>query len=300
MERNGFDALLHEWHRRFIGPVTDSRTVYTGFALFFAGVGLVIVSIATFLWSTTTDPTGTFKFVLYELAVLTGASGIPAILLGVTILLPVSRRVDAAGTAGVAVCLVGTAWFAQVYPDVWYPNASAVVGVYALGSIVVVATAGTALSSYHAELTGRRLAREQLDDGDGTGADGSAGDETVTDEQVQADIDEAISGAEVNWGGVERDSGRSITIRSPDDADFDMGDADTVKATESRGESVDAAVEGLQGLRGEGTQTASSSSGTDKQANALAELRATREQSAVAENDSESLLDRIKSVFGLQ
>lgn len=300
MERNGFAALLHEWHRRFIGPVTDSRTVYAGFALFFAGVGLVIVSIATFLWSTTTDPTGTFKFVLYELAVLTGASGIPAILLGVTILLPVSRRVDAAGTAGVAVCLAGAAWFAQVYPEVWYPNASAVVGVYALGSIVVVATAGTALSSYHAELTGRRLAREQLDEGEETGAGGSAGDETVTDEQVQADIDEAMSGAEVNWGGVERDSGRSITIRSSDDAEFEMADTDAAKATESRGESVDAAVEGLQGLRGEGTKTASSSSGTDDQATALAELRATREQSEVAGNESESLLERIKSLLGLR
>ena len=127
MERNGLGALLHRWHRRFIGPVTDSRTVYAGFALFFAGVGLVVVSIATFLWSTTTDPMGTFKFVLWELAVLTGASGIPTILLAITILLPVSRRVDAVGGAGVVICLAGTAWFAQVYPEAWYPNASAVV-----------------------------------------------------------------------------------------------------------------------------------------------------------------------------
>lgn len=304
MERNGLGGLLHEWHRRFIGPVTDSRTVYAGFALFFAGVGLVVVSIATFLWSTTADPTGTFKFVLWELAVLTGASGIPAVLLGVTVLLPVSRRVDAAGTLGVVVCIAGTAWFSQVYPDAWYPNASAVVGVYALGAVVVVATAGTALSSYHAELTGRRLAREQLDDdgtasGDGTaggGADGSAGGETVTDEQVQADIDEAMSGAEVNWGGVERDSGRSITIRSSEDAEFEAPDPDTVKATESRGESVDDAVAGLQGLRGEGPKTESSSSGTDEQADALAELRATREQSEAAD-DGDGIVDTVRSLF---
>jgi hypothetical protein len=302
MERNGLGALLHEWHRRFIGPVTDSRTVYAGFALFFAGVGLVVVSIATFLWSTTTDPTGTFKFVLWELAVLTGASGIPAILLGVTILLPVSRRVDAAGTAGVLICLAGTAWFSQVYPEAWYPNASAVVGVYALGAVAVVATAGTALSSYHAELTGRRLARDQLDEnGDGStaggvGADGTSSGETVTDEQVQADIDEAMSGAEVNWGGVERDSGRSITIRSSEDADFEAPDPDTVKATESRGESVDDAVAGLQGLRGEGPKTESSSSGTDEQADALAELRATREESERADDD-DGIIDTVRSLF---
>ncbi len=302
MERNGLDALLHEWHRRFIGPVTDSRTVYAGFALFFAGVGLVVVSIATFLWSTTTDPAGTFKFVLRELAVLAGAAGVPTVLLGVTVLLPVSRRIDAAGVVGLVACLVGTARFAQVYPASWYPNASVVVGIYALGAVVVVATAGTALSGYHAEQTGRRIAREQLDEGgDGTAtggvdADGSSDAERVTDEQVQADIDEAMSGAEVNWGGVERGSGRSITIRSSDDADFEMSDTDATNATESRGESVDDAVAGLQGLRGEGPKTESSSSGTDEQADALAELQATREQAEVADDDG-GIVDSVRSLF---
>ena len=304
MERNGPGELLHEWHRRFIGPVTDSRAVYAGFALFFAGVGLVVVSIATFLWSTTTDPAGTFKFVLRELAVLTGAAGIPVVLLGVTVLLPVSRRIDAVSAAGVAACLVATARFAQVYPDAWYPNASVVVGLYALGAVVVVATAGSALSGYHAERTGQRIARERLDDGGSSGAGtaagggdagSSSGTDAVTDEQVQADIDDAMSGAEVNWGGVERDSGRSITIRSSEDTDFEMSDNSAAKATESRGESVDDAVAGLQGLRGEGPKTESSTSGTDEQADALAELRATREQSEV--DDESGLVDTVRSLF---
>ena len=293
MERNGPGELLHEWHRRFIGPVTDSRAVYAGFALFFAGVGLVVVSIATFLWSTTTDPAGTFKFVLRELAVLTGAAGIPVVLLGVTVLLPVSRRIDAVSAAGVVACLVATARFAQVYPDAWYPNASVVVGLYALGAVVVVATAGTALSGYHAERTGQRIAREQLDDGGD--ADASSGTGTVTDEQVQADIDEAMSGAEINWGGVERDSGRSITIRSAEDTDFEMSDTN-VEATESHGESVDDAVAGLQGLRGEGPKTESSTSGTDAQADALAELRATREQSEADDDGGGGLVDAVRSL----
>ena len=302
MERNGLGALLHEWHRRFIGPVTDSRTVYAGFALFFAGVGLVVVSIATFLWSTTTDPAGTFKFVLREFAVLTGAAGIPTVLLGVTVLLPVSRRIDVVSAVGVVACLVGTARFAQVYPDAWYPNASVVVGAYALGAVVVVATAGTALSGYHAERTGRRIAREQLDDGDADGgaASGASGTEGITDEEVQADIDEAMSGAEVNWGGVERGSGRSITIRSSDDEGFEMSGGSAANATESRGESVDDAVAGLQGLRGEGPKTESSTSGTDEQANALSELRATREQSEADDGGREGMLDRITSLLGIR
>ena len=300
MERNGLDALLHEWHRRFIGPVSDSRTVYAGFALFFAGVGLVVVSIATFLWSTTTDPAGTFKFVLRELAVVTGAAGIPTVLLGVTVLLPVSKRIDAVSAVGVVACLVGTARFVQVYPDAWYPNASVVVGVYALGAVVVVATAGTALSGYHAEQTGRRIAREQLDDGDADGGadtSGASGTQGVTDEEVRADIDEAMSGAEVNWGGVERGSGRSITIRSSDDEGFEMSGGSAANATESRGESVDDAVAGLQGLRGEGPKTESSTSGTDEQATALAELRATRDQSEPDDDDGSGLVDTVRSLF---
>ncbi|GGI94040.1 hypothetical protein GCM10008995_00280 [Halobellus salinus] len=297
MERNGLAARLHKWHRRFIGPVTDSRTVYAGFALFFAGVGLVVVSIATFLWSTTTDPAGTFKFVLRELAVVTGAAGIPTVLLGVTVLLPVSRRIDAVGAAGVGLCLVATARFAQVYPDAWYPNASVVVGLYAFGAVAVVATAGTALSGYYAEQTGRRLAREKLDEnGDGAATGGVDAGETVTDEQVQADIDDAMSGAEVNWGGVERDSGRSITIRSPETDDVEMSGASAANTTESRGESVDDAVAGLRGLRGEGPKTESSTSGTGEQATALAELRATREESESVD-DGGGIIDRVRSLF---
>jgi len=300
MERNGPGELLHEWHRRFIGPVTDSRAVYAGFALFFAGVGLVVVSLATFLWSTTTDPAGTFKFVLRELAVLTGAAGIPTVLLGVTVLLPVSRRIGAVSAAGVAVCLVATARFAQVYPDAWYPAASVVVGLYAVGAVVVVATAGTALSGYHAERTGQRLARERLDDDNGSTAggddpDGSSGAEAVTDERVRADIDDAMAGAEVNWGGVERESGRSITINTDDDVDFEGSDPSAFAATESKGESVDDAVQGLQGLRGEGPKTESSTSGTDEQADALAELRATREESEGADDDG--IVDTVRSLF---
>ena len=307
MERNGPGGILHEWHRRFIGPVTDSSAVYAGFALFFAGVGLVVVSIGTFLWSTTTDPAGAFKFVLRELAVVTGAAGVPTVLLGVTVLLPVSRRIDVAGGVGVVVCLAATVRFTQVYPDAWYPAASVVVGAYALGAVAVVATAGTALSGYHAERTGQRIARERLDDDGGSSgagataggvdADGASERGTVTDEQVRADIDDAMAGADVNWGGVERDSGRSITIRSSEDTDFEMSDNSAAKATESRGESVDDAVAGLQGLRGEGPKTESSTSGTDQQADALAELRATREQSERVDDSGDSLVDTVRSLF---
>ena len=293
MEPDGPESILHEWHRRFIGPVTDSSAVYAGFGLFFAGVGLVVVSIATFLWSTTYPAGEPFKYVLREMAVTTGAGGVPTVLLGVTVLLPVSRRVDAIGAAGVVACVVATARFRQVYPQAWYTHSSVVVGLYALGAVVVVATAGTALSSYHAERTGRQIAEQQLkaDDGDEEG-DATA---DVTDAEVQADIEEAMAGAEINWGGVERDNNRSITLTTPDEEDFERPEGAGVGATETRGGSVDDAVEGLRGLQG-GERKTESGSGTDEQATALAELRAMQDERD-ERDESGGFLDTLRSLF---
>lgn len=293
MEHDGPESVLHEWHRRFIGPVTDSSAVYAGFGLFFTGVGLVVVSIATFLWSTTYPAGEPFKYVLRELAVTTGAGGVPTVLLGVTVLLPVSRRVDAVGAVGLVACVVATARFRQVYPQAWFTYSSEVVGLYALGAVVVVATAGTALSSYHAERTGRQIARQQLDEDEGDDdADAAA---EVTDAEVQADIDEAMAGAEINWGGVERDNNRTITLTTPDEGDFERPEGAQVGAKETRGGSVDDAVEGLRGLQG-GDRKTESGSGTDEQATALAELRAMQEERD-ERDESEGFVDTLRSLF---
>jgi hypothetical protein len=111
MERTGSGESLHSLYRRYIGPVEDSRDLYVGFGLFFTGVGLVVVAIASFLWSTTFPQGGTFKFVLRELSVATGAVGIPLVLLGVTVLLPVSRRIDVLGALGFLACAAATVRF---------------------------------------------------------------------------------------------------------------------------------------------------------------------------------------------
>ncbi len=286
-------------YRRYVGPVRDSRDVYAGFGLFFTGVGLVVVSIAVFLWSTTVSPSGTFKFVLREFAVTAGAAGLPVVLFGVTVLLPVSRRIDAAAGLGVVACLIAAVRFTQIYPQAWYTYSSTVVGIYALGAVVVVATAGTALSGYHVERATVRTEAELSGASTSGESDATDDEPEVTDEQVRRDIEDAMEGAEINWGGVERDSGRTLTL-----TDSSLDDADSVglgnaSAKESRGGSVDDAVAGLQSLRGGQKKTATSDSGTSDQVNALAELRAQQREreEAAADDDAEGVFDRLRSLF---
>jgi len=280
MDQKRGGSFLKELYRRHIGPVSESQSLYLGFGLFFAGVGLVIASILTFLWSTAIPQGEAFKYVLRELAVTTGASGIPIALLGITVLLPVSRRIDAIGGVGVATALVATVRFIQVYPQAWFANSSVTVGLYALGSVIVIATTGTALSSYQAERRGQRIAQRHLDQTDQTPTET---DRSVSRERVEQDIEEAMEGVELSWGGIERDANRDLTLRETE-VDGALGDEMRNFGTkETEGGGVDSAVEGLKHLRG-GEKKTASGAGTAAQTSALAELRETQQQEPIGED----------------
>ncbi|MDZ7849591.1 MAG: hypothetical protein U5K70_01820 [Halodesulfurarchaeum sp.] len=279
MSQERDESFFEDLYREYIGPVSESQSVFAGFGLFFTGVGLVVVSILAFLWSTAIPQGEVFKYVLRELAVATGASGIPIALLGVTVLLPVSRRIAAIGVVGVTTTLIATVRFIQVYPQAWYSNSSLTVGLYALGGVVVIATTGTALSSYQAERRGQRIAQRHLDRAEQAP---TATDTTVTREAVERDIEEAMEGVELSWGGVKRDVNRDLTLRETElDGELreNMRNAG-IKETEGGG--VDSAVKGLKNLRG-GEKKTASGSGTSAQTSALAELRATQKQEPVRE-----------------
>jgi hypothetical protein len=300
MERSELGAFLHSLYRKYVGPVQDSRDVYVGFGLFFAGVGLVVVSIATFLWSTTFPLTGSFRFVLRELSVVTGAVGVPLVLFGVTALLPVSRKIGLTATVGVGLCVAATVRFIQIYPQDWYQASGVTVTLYALGAVVVVATAGTALSGYRVERATVRTEAELS--GDPATADESTATaddtESFTEADIREDIEAALDDADLNWGGVGKDTGEKLTLTDSSLDDSDVLNSDNVSVTESRGGSVDDAVAGLKNLRGGETKTATSDSDTAEQANALAELRTQQQEKQEAETEPErSLLERVRSIL---
>ncbi|RAW46838.1 permease [Halorubrum sp. 48-1-W] len=306
---------LFGYYRRYIGDPDRAVDVYAGFGLFFVGLGLGVVGVAVFLYSATLPANTLSTYSVRQVAAVAAALGLPGLLLGVVVLLPVDRRMLYLGSAGTAVCLVAVGWFVRVYPHDWNvpepPDYSAqVVALYSVGLVAVIGATGAALVAHRVErasaagaagaagATGSAAAVGASGDADADG-DGSTGGETVTDEQVRADIERELDDAELTWGGVERSKGRRLELNTTavDDADIDS-EVLSGSATETRTTSgtVNDAVSQLKGLQGGETKTASGE-GTDDQAAALRELREQQQAEELAEADESSVVDRIRGLF---
>jgi hypothetical protein len=294
------------FYRRYVGDPDRAVDVYAGFGLFFVGLGLGVVGVAVFLYSATLPPNSISMYSVREVAAVAAALGLPGLLLGVVVLLPVDRRMRYLGSAGSAVSVVAVGWFVTVYPYDWNvpepPDYSAqVVALYSAGLVAVIAATGAALVAHRVE----QAADGVTVDPDSTATTRSADDgtetdaEAVTDEAVRADIERELEKTELTWGGVERSEGRRLQLDTSvvDDADVDPGTL-SGSATETRTTSstVDDAVSQLAGLQG-GTQNTASGESTDDQADALRALREQQRAEEAAEADDESVVGRIRGLF---
>ncbi|GAA0527888.1 hypothetical protein SAMN04488066_1134 [Halorubrum aquaticum] len=303
---------LFGYYRRYIGDPDRAVDVYAGFGLFFAGLGLGIVGVAVFLYSATLPANTLSTYSVRQVAAVAAALGLPGLLLGVVVLLPVDRRMLYLGSGGAAVCLVAVAWFVRVYPHDWNvaepPDYSAqVVALYSVGLVAVIGATGAALVAHRVEQAsaagaagGAGSAAAGGSAGDaGAAGEGGTGGETVTDAEVRADIERELDDAELTWGGVERSKGRRLELNTTavDDADIDS-DALSGSATETRTTSgtVNDAVSQLKGLQG-GEKKTASGEGTDDQAAALRELREQQRAEEQAEAEESSVVDRIRGIF---
>ena len=303
MDANQADEnLLLGLYRRYVGPPEAERTVYGGFGLFFGGIALALIGIVVFLASATVSPDDLFRYTLRELAGVAGAVGLPALLLGVTVLLPVDRKALYAAAAGTAVCLAGVGLFSVSYPYAWNvvgsDRSGQVVAVYALGIVVVIGATGAALVGHHihrASTTERVVEREV---GESAAGGGTSADEAVTDEQVRRDIDEAMAESELSWGGVDTMKTTRLTLNTDAFDDIDHSNVADVEAktVRSSGRNVDDAVNAMRGLRGGETKEARSTQTTDDQ---TAALRALREQRAAGDlsTDDDGVVDRLRNMF---
>jgi hypothetical protein len=280
-------------YRRYVGEPDRASDVYLGFGLFTGGTAMGFVGLLLFVVERVAmgaDPV----FWLRALAFSIGALGLPTLLLGVVVLLPVDRRVLVAAGGGVAVCLAAVGLFLSVYPEDWNqvsgPDYSTLgVSVYAVGLVAVVGASGAALVRYHIDRAAPAAG------GDRERGDSTPEAETVSDERVRRDVEEAMRDAEITWGGVRKEAGRSIQVET-DAGEVDRSGFDGVPASETRSESgVDDAVASLRGLKG-GEERVDRGGGTDEQTAALQELRERREQ---RRSGSPSLLDRLRRALGL-
>jgi len=296
------ENLLLGWYRRYVGPPAAERTVYGGFGLFFGGIGLALIGIVVFLASATVPADDLFRYTLREIAGGAGAVGLPALLLGVTVLLPVDRKVVYAAGVGTAVCLVGVGLFAASYPYAWNvvgsDRSGQVVAVYAAGIVAVIGATGAALVGHHIDRASTTT--ERIVEREGAEATTSTTGErpTVTDDQVRRDIDEAMADSDLSWGGVEKTKTKRLQLNTAEVDEIDGSNVADVEATtvRSAGRNVDDAVDAMKGLRGGETKQARSTQTTDDQ---TAALQALREKQAAEElsTDDESVVGRLRNIF---
>ncbi len=291
------------YYRRYIGDPDRTVDVYLGFGLFFAGLGLGLVGVAVFLYSATLQPNTASTYAVRQVAAVAAAVGLPGLLLGVVILLPVDTQMLYLGSLGTAVCLVAVGLFVRAYPQDWNvvtpPDYSAQgVAIYSIGVVAVIGATGAALVAHRVERAAAGAAAGAAG-GDGTDGEGSGDGDAVSEEEVRADIERELSDAELTWGGVERSETRRLELNTTavDDVDIDMEKlAGSATETRTTSGTVTDAVSELQGLQGGQTKTASGED-TDDQAAALRELKERQRAEAEAESDDESLVDRIRGLF---
>jgi hypothetical protein len=293
------DAL----YRRYLGEPERDLDVYLGFVLFIGGFALGLVGLVLFGGEQLLAGDGPL-WNLRAVAFVLAALSLPVLLLGVTVLLPVDRRASYAAGVGVAITVVAAGFFLTVYPQQWNVTSGtdyALQGVlgYAAGFVTVVAATGAALVSYHVERTSRGpVAVEAAEEP----AESDDEDEDAVAEQARRDYEEAMAGADVSWGGVEKaDVSRRLSL-NPDEIDeVDSSGFDPENATQVRssGSDVDSAVSGLAAMRGGNTNEARAEDTTDDSAAALAELRQQQQQEEQQGAEDAGVVGRLKQRLGL-
>ncbi|ELZ51203.1 putative permease [Halorubrum distributum JCM 9100] len=311
------ENVLIEYYRRYVGDPDRTIDVYAGFGLFSAGIALGVIGVVVFLYSATLDPTAASTFAVREVAAVAGAVGLPALLFGIVVLLPVDRRMLYLAGAGIAVTLAATGAFTWAYPHNWNvvvntDYSARIVAVYALGLVAVIGATGGALVAHRVERVAGGAGAAGAAGGAGTeggvadasGGSGSeaagSGGEAVTEESVRADIERELEDAELTWGGVERSETRRLELNTSavDEADVDAEKlAGSATETRTTSGTVNDAVSELKGLQGGDVKT-DSGQGTDDQAAKLRELREQQRKEAEEDDEDGSVVDRIKGLFG--
>lgn len=257
-------------YRRYVTAENTRREIYTGFGLFFAGVTFGFAAFVLFMYSAS-YPIGSDPYwLLRELSIVSGSLMVPAISVSVVILLPVSRLTQGVSAVGTAICLLSILWFTQVYPWEWSEaNDTSVISLYAVSVALLVGATGAALVAQYIDRAVEQPAeRGRTDETDSTA-------EEVSDEQVRADIDDAMADSSLTWGGVQAEpTTKRLKIDMPDTADVGTVDTNVDATTETRSaaDSVDHAVDGLRKLQGGNDATARAES-PDDQVSALAAMR---------------------------
>ncbi|WP_222919055.1 permease [Natrinema sp. SYSU A 869] len=285
------DGYLFDLYRRYIGEPEDRTDVYVGFGLFLGGIGLAIIGLVLFLWGSTFEARSGIYFAWVGPAYALAMMALPVTMLGIVVLLPSERRMLYTSIAGVAITAGAVAGFLFVYPKDWNGYGAdytvQVVAVYALGLAGITASTGAALIAHYLDMAQQAEVVATKDDEDDD-------DPEHTDAEIQQDIDDAMDGVELSWGGVEQTEHKRLNFASDDLEEVSIdSDAGT---TTTRSSGVETQVAGLKGLKGGETKETTSSSTVDDQTAKLKELREQQRAEELATAD-DSAVDTVTNPF---
>jgi hypothetical protein len=299
------DNVLYDLYETYIGEPEEDTDVYLGFGLFFGGVGMGILSLLLLGISYGVLEYGTDPFWLWsEFAFSIAMLALPAAITGVVVLLPVEQRAVYAAGAGTAIDVLAVLWFTTAYPSTWNnfgtTTTLGVLALYAVGFLLVVGSTGAALIADQLERY------QQPGPADIEPMEEEEPEETYSDAEIQADIDSAMDGVELSWGGVERSENRSLSFSEDEMGGVSLSGG-MAKTTRSSG--VDSQINSLKAMKGGEKKTARSQSTVDDQTAKLRELRERREREQ-AEKDvaggaggaggsSAGLWTRVKRALGI-
>ncbi|MCU4742175.1 permease [Halobacteria archaeon AArc-m2/3/4] len=286
------EGYLFDLYRQYIGEPDGRTDVYLGFGLFLGGIGLAIAGLGLFLYSSTLEARSAEYFAWVRPAYALGMLSLPATMLGIVTLLPTERRVVYTSLAGALVTVAAVVGFVTIYPD-WnfYESSDAaygtvhVVATYAIGLASITAATGAALIAHYLELARSADAVEITYD--------EEEEEHYSDEEIRGDIDDAMEGVELSWGGVEKAEHKRLSFS---DHEFEGAEIN-FEAKTTRSSGVDNQVAGLKGLKGGETKTTTSSSTVDDQTAKLKELREQKQKEAEA-SEQESRLTTVTGPIG--
>lgn len=303
MTEDGSDTLpdnkLFDLYEQYIGEPDAQTDVYLGFGLFFVAIAFAVIGFALFLWAglleAGSDPYWTRRVFGFSLGMLS----IPAAMLSVVVLLPVEKRAVYSAAAGMAICLLAVAVFVSVYPSNWNVQGATdysiqTTAVYAVGMTVITASTGAALIAH-------QLAQVKPHPSEIEAVEEDEVEESISEEEIEQDIESAMEGVEMSWGGVEKQESKRLSFSTEDS--FEAANVDVEAETTRQSGSVDAQVSGLKALKGGDTKTATSSSTVDDQTSKLNELRQRKQEEDATEDDGGviadiGLVDRIRGLLG--
>ncbi|WP_254523823.1 DUF7139 domain-containing protein [Natrinema caseinilyticum] len=265
-------------------PGVTSRRLYTGTALVLVGAFLAVVAVLV----ATTDPVGGFavelsggmaaQFATVRAAGVLAGLSVPTVLVGVFVVLPASRRIQATAAISASLCLLGVALFWHAYPHQWRYGSDQltleVSAIYLLGLLTAIWCLFAAVATFkrrndpggnlEMNVTRHNKTVVEIDDSTSSGGLGGIGflggmpdGDVETQTNASAETDTKDAGAGVIREGVS--SARRSPGRSPRSTGIGGGTATTpgrsVGAATSDGGSTTADISSpLEGDDGTGAE----------------------------------------------